>query len=209
MLYNLYGGIMIKIEKYKNLIDKDGIKITTEEGAFSISFEGKSGLYWRYTPPKEKTSFNKNMHEFYITKENYFLYNLIDKLFIAIKEEMPYLNCSYDVINRYMKYRPFGDEPVFIFDKIEWHSDDSSYDKANVLSIFKYDEDTYKIEFMKNKGNNSSNFDVRFRTNGSRYWPFNLVFFNMYNDLLEYNRDYHQVHYEEYLYNEKVFKKTK
>ena len=65
MLYNLYGGIMIMIEKYKNLIDKDGIKITTEEGSFSISFEGKSGLYWRYTPPKEKTSFNKNIHEFY------------------------------------------------------------------------------------------------------------------------------------------------
>ena len=149
------------------------------------------------------------MHEFYITKENYFLYNLIDVVFMAIKEEMPYLNCSYDVINRYMKFRPFGGETLFIFDKIEWHSDDSSYDKANVLSIFKYDEDTYKIEFMKNKGNNSSNFDVRFRTNGSRYWPFNLVFFNMYNDLLEYNRDYHQVHYEEYLYNEKVFKKTK
>ena len=53
MLYNLYGGIMIMIEKYKNLIDKDSIKITTEEGSFTISFEGKSGLYWRYTPPKE------------------------------------------------------------------------------------------------------------------------------------------------------------
>ena len=62
---------------------------------------------------------------------------------------------------------------------------------------------------MKNKENNSSNFDIRFRTNGSRYWPFNIVFFNMYNDLLEYNSDYHQVHYEEYLYNEKVLKKTK
>ena len=49
-------------------------------------------------------------------------------------------------------------------------------------------------------------YSVRISNSGSRYGYFNIPFMNMYTKLCEYNPDYHQIHMEEYLYNEKVKK---
>ena len=48
---------------------------------------------------------------------------------------------------------------------------------------------------------------IRFRNSGSTYTPFNNVFMRMYNQFLEYEPDFHQIHIEEILYKEKVKKK--
>lgn len=200
------GDFMIRIEKYKNLINNDAIEITTDEGSFIISFEGNLDLYWIYRP-KGKLFLDEDKHAFYITKENYFLYSLFERLYISIKGEKPYLNCPYEIENRYKQYHSFGNEELLINDKIEWHSDDYPYEEASVVSISKDDEDTFKIEFKKNKGDYFPTFCVRFRNSGSRYMPFNATFMSMYNSLINHNYDYHQIHYEEVLYKEKILKK--
>ena len=48
---------------------------------------------------------------------------------------------------------------------------------------------------------------IRFRNSGSTYTPFNNVFMGMFNQLQEYEPDYHQIHIEEVLYRQKVKKK--
>ena len=196
---------MIKIEKYKNLVNNDAIKIITDEGSFTISFEGNLDLYWIYRP-NGNVFLKEDKHDFYITKENYFLYSLFERLYVAVKEGKPYLNCPYDVDNRYKKY-PFGNEPLFIDNKIEWHSDDYPYDEASVVIIYKYDENTFKIEFTKSKGDYFPTFAVRFRNSGSSYQPFNSTFMSMYNSLINRDYDCHQIDYEEVLYEQKVLEK--
>ena len=194
------------IDKYKNLVDNDAIKITTNDGSFTISFEGNLDLYWIYRP-KARLFLEEDSHEFYITKENYFLYNLFERLYVSVKEGKPYLNCPYEIDNRYKEYRPFGSNELFIDNKIEWHSDDYPYDEASVVSISKYDEDSFKIEFKKSKGSYFPTFAVRVRNSGSRYQPFNSTFMSMYNSLINRDYDCHQIHYEEVLYEQKVLRK--
>ena len=199
---------MIKIEKYKNLDNNDAIKIKTDKGSFTISFEDNLDLYWDCNWRENNISFDEvDMHDFYITKENYFLYSLFERLYVAVKEEMPYFNCYYEDDNRCKKYHSFVNTPLFIGDKIEWHSDDYPYEKASVVSISKCYEDTFKIEFKKNNGDYFPTFAVRFRNSRSRYKPFNATFMNMYNSLINRDYDCHQIHYEEVLYEQKVLRK--
>lgn len=199
---------MVRIEKYKNLVGNDAIKIITDEGSFSISFEGNLDLYWIYRP-NARLFLEEDKHDFYITKENYFLYSLFERLYASVKEGKPYLNCPYDIDNRHKEYRTFGSNELFINDKIEWHSDDYPYDEASIVSVSKYDEDTFKIEFAKSKGGYFPTFAVRFRNSGSSYQPFNSTFMSMYNSLINCDYDYHQIDYEEVLYEQKVLEKKR
>ena len=51
-------------------------------------------------------------------------------------------------------------------------------------------------------------FSVRISNSGSRHNPYNILFMDMYNKLKEYEPNSHQIHLEEYLYNQKTLKKT-
>lgn len=94
---------------------------------------------------------------------------------------------------------------------IDWHSDDFIYENASRV-IIKPVEDEYEIIFVKSKKEYDDGmfmtFSVRFRNSGSRYEPYNILFMDMYNKLKEYNPNNHQIHLEEYLYNQKTLKKT-
>lgn len=172
--------------------------IKNDEGTIRISFENNLDLYWTYI--YEGNILNTPASQsFKITKENFFFYNLIDELYNNIINDNPF----GEKIKKH-EYDKFNMNKLFKNDIINWHSDDCVYEKASILEIKKQNED-YIITFHKSKEGFMS-YSVRISNSGSRYGYFNIPFMNMYNKLCEYDPNYHQIHMEEYLYNEKVKK---
>ena len=195
---------MQEIERYKNGWGYDTFVIKTDTGSFEILFAPNFDLYWRYLS-KKNIKVDKEVQELIITKENYFLYELFYKLYESIKNNKVYYSNEVD---DYCEIKDKENE-LFKNNMIEWYSDELPIDIASKLTIKKEDE-TFKILFEKSKKSCDGIFityTIRFRNSGSRYNPFNFSFMQMYNELKEYNPDYHQIHTEEYLYKEKLLKK--
>ncbi len=108
-----------------------------------------------------------------------------------------------------------------LFDKndkaITWYSDETAHEVANILKI-KKEEESIRIDFYTQSYrygydedfHSKNHIQVRFRNSGSLYAPFNIIFMRMYNSLEEVDEvnDYgHQIHIEEYLYNQKKMKR--
>lgn len=200
---------MINLERTKNGHNYNVYTITTNEGKFSISFEGNLDLYWSY----HSKDYDTKEKIFNITKENMFIYNLFEKLYKAIKTNKPYSNSMYnwDLKNKSEKLSPYLDKEhrLFIDNKIVWHSDTSTYEESPILTIEKTNN-SFKITFTKGKDKDRFHTlytDINFCNNGSRYIPFQASFMNMYQELDTYNYDYHQIHIDEYLEEQKSLKK--
>lgn len=182
---------MIKLEKTKNMNKYDAFYITTKEGTFIITFEGNLDLYWIYIP-NENILNSPNQKQFNITKENYFVYQLFDNLYNDIKNNQ----------EPYEKYNP---QRLFNNNIIDWYSDDAPYELASRI-IIKKEKDSYNLTFIKSKEHDFwITYSVRFCNSGSRYIPHHQSFMKMYNRLIEHNinNNYHQIHMEEYLYEQK------
>lgn len=193
---------MQEIEHYKNAWGYDTFEIKTDTGSFDILFAPNGDLYWNYLSKKNILE-DKKIQEITITKENYYLYELFYKLYESIKNNKVFYDkeTCYDLKDRENK--------LFKNDVIEWYSDELPIDITSKLTIKKEDE-TFKVMFEKSKKSQDGIFitySIRFRNSGSRYDPFNITFMQMYNELREYNQDYHQVHIEEYFYSQKKLKK--
>lgn len=205
---------MLEIEKSKNSFCYDVFTIDTDSGKFQISFENNLDLYWGFIPNKSMLECSDS-YSFYITKENYFLYDTFLELYNAIKNKEPYNNYPYEIEdefrNKRVKYGSnFYIDSLYKDGKIEWHSDDFPYDEGSILSIEKNGDDKFIITFNKSNNNHFlKTFYVRIRNSGSFYHPFNISFMNMYNKLKQYDSSYHQVHIEEYLYEKKVLKRKR
>ena len=199
---------MIDITKIKNWNNQDTFYIKTEEGEFEISYQENLDLYWRYLYQGRILNF-PDTHEFFITKENYFIYQLFDNLYNSIKEGNPFKGSLIE--NAQINKRSLAD-PLFQNGVIDWHSDEAPYDDASRLLISKT-LDTYKVTFVRSKEDMNQGlfitFSVRFSNSGSRYDPFNVAFMTMYNKLSEYEPQYHQIHLEEIQYQQKKLKKVK
>lgn len=197
---------MIEIIKTKNYHNYYEFYIKTKEGTFVVTFQPNLDLYWNYIPNSSIQS-SEVTHDFYITKENYFLYSLISELYESIENKTPYKNLQINPIEE--KYHDINKYQLFKNDVIEWHSDDEPYEEGSILYIEKLPE-TYKITFSKSKETTGifMTYAVRFRNSGSYYHPYNIPFMIMYNKLKEYDNNYHQIHIEEYLY-QKTLKKIK
>lgn len=169
---------MIQIEK--NETEKGYFfKIITDDGMFTISFEGVLDLFWNYP---SKDIFNETKKTFTITNDEQ-LYRIIENLYNNIKNNE--------------KYEIYNSEKLFVNDKVEWHSDDYTYEESAVLEIEKK-EDYYNITFYKGRTDmRSDTFAIRFCNSGSRYNPFNQFFMEMYRELKNYE-DYHQITIDEY-----------
>ena len=100
---------------------------------------------------------------------------------------------------------------------ITWYSDETANEVANILKI-KEQDNSFKVEFFIQEDQKDYDRDfhtnkyipIRFRNSGSSYDPFNLVFMRMYNKLCcveDINDNNHQMHMEEYLYNQEKKKK--
>lgn len=204
---------MIEISKEKDINGYDRFKIITNDGSFDIIFGGNLDLYWSYWPKKNISDWHLSK-SFTITKENYFLYQKVDELYIRIKERRPYQKVEKDDYETFLEELDLSNlneskgtdyvyEKLFQDDIIKWYSDDAPLEEASRIEIKKL-EQTYTITFYQGKEEyDFPTYTVRFRNSGSRYHPYNFTFMNMYNSLSEYDPNYHQIHIEEYLYNKK------
>lgn len=78
---------MLDVRKNKNSFGYDVFYIKTTEGEFEISFQNNLDLYFRYVY-RGNILEQSGMHEFTITKENYIIYQMFDKLFNDIKNNI-------------------------------------------------------------------------------------------------------------------------
>ena len=204
---------MLEIEKDKNNYGYDVFSIVTTGGTFQISFENNLDLYWRYLY-EGSIDECKDIKAFKITKENYYLYLLLDELYTSITEEMPYYNYPYEIDDRYRRYLVYDNTKLYSPNEVRWYSDDFAYrDMASNFAIRKK-EDYFVILFTKSRteifnGHFFPTYSVRIRTTGSRYEPYHIPFMSMYQKLKEYNTLYHQIHIEEYLFEEENKKRVK
>ncbi|MDD3341697.1 MAG: hypothetical protein PHN72_05885 [Bacilli bacterium] len=175
------------------------------ENAFVISFGGNGDLYW-YQRCSNKSNDSKELSckSFIIDKENYFLFSLVETLYNDVKDCKVF---EMDEANDQLKrHQEDNKERLFKEGTIEWHCDDSNYDEASVLKIEKKEE-AFLITMEKSKVENT--YAVRIRNRRSRYNPFNILFMKMYEQLIQYDNDYQQIHMEEYLYQKKLEKKLR
>lgn len=207
---------MVEIDKYK--FDRYyAFDIITDEGCFSIVFGGNLDLYWNYKHRGNILNIGDNK-DFYITKENYFLYSLFDELYNDIKDYNIFTIDMFDNRedwigrkNDFLERDKNNSRRLFKDNRIEWHSDDYDYDDGSYFVIDKLDN-CYKLTFYKSKCDDhiyNITYSVRLRNSGSRYGYFNVIFMRMYNKLCRYEPDFHQIHMEEYMYHKNLVKRKK
>lgn len=196
-----------------------GVNIFLQDGNkhLSITFGGTGDLYWSI----HSNDVNKD-NDFTITKENYNVYVLFEQLFNDIEN----INILYEEVTEekkkkyklynYANYNELYNENE---NTITWYSDETAHDVANILKI-KKENDSFRVQFYIQPPIEGYDEDfhslhyipIRFRNSGSSYAPFNRVFMKMYDEMKEINdvNDIgHQIHIEEYLYNNKVKKLIK
>lgn len=217
----------MKIITKKNEMHKKNIYLEEENKTLSIIFEGNGDLYWNIRNKSYNQKGTYSYDYFDITKENYSLYLLFEQLLSDIKninifDEKENTNVSSAESNKekknYIKLIQCTSNYAELFDvtsnTITWYSDENDYEVTNILKITKQD-DIFKIDFFsksyidgyKKKCNTSGTMGIRISNSGSRYAPFNIVFMRMFTKLQDIDdiNDYgHQIHIEEYLYNQKV-----
>lgn len=202
---------MLEIMKQKTEFG-DSFEIVTEDGIFDICFLGNFDLYWIYCYNGDILKM-ADCKSFLITKENMFLFQLFDALYQDIKNYNIYkeneFNTKEDIerLNKaFIKYDSYQHDLLFRDNKIEWHCDDCIYEKASVFVIEKLAE-AYQLTFKKGINDGVLSYGVRIRNSRSRYYPFNVPFMKMYQQLCLYDPMYHQIHMEEYLYQKRLVKR--
>ena len=173
------------------------------------------------------TSFDRNKEtDFFITKENMIIYNLFDALYKSFKNGDVFQVSDYDLSqcsdineNRSLYTQIFEAnqnlknselyKKVFNSGKIIWISDDSiSFDYKNADSMTISNEgEYYKLRFTYYEDLYPHLRSIRIRNARSRYKPFNALMMDFFNNLQNYNPEYHQIHIEEYLYKQEKQKK--
>ena len=112
-------------------------------------------------------------------------------------EDLEYIKEEKKEMNEYTKLTSHYDE-LFHDGVITWKSDDNDgyINNAGTVSINKK-EDKFVLSFTDRVTS------VRFRNSRSYYDPYNILFMDMFNDLMKYDKNDKQIHIEEYLYTEK------
>lgn len=187
-----------------NLIDGDKKII--------IFFGGTGDLYWVLRNSNCDKDLEYTFDDFVITKENYQLYYLFEKLFDDIKninifnrdiDEFPfyvetdedkieYLKSLEEEKESYRKYNMSHYKDLYDGENntITWVSDETAYEVGNILRIKKIDEEFILefatqpyIEGYEREGSYIGSIGIRFRNSGSRYDPFNIIFMRMFQEL--------------------------
>ena len=209
----------MKVIKHEN---EFGLIISFKEldKQFDVSFSGNGDLYW--TIRSENVNDDNN---FIITKENYEVYRLFEELFddienIKIDDDEEYITFylkTEEEKQEYIKKQKDEIEYEKENNTITWYSDETSHEVANILKI-KKEKESFVLEFYiqpyiegyDRDFNSLYHIPIRFRNSGSSYDPFNIVFMRMYEKMKQVDNvnDYgHQIHIEEYLYNQNNIKK--
>ena len=149
----------------------------------------------------------KSNNCFNITKEKTYIYNLFEKLYSDIENINLFDNITEDEKDDYRLFDKANYNKLYnpYTNTITWVSDETAFEVANYFKIIKEDE-KFKLEFFTKPPIKGYDIDcytkyiipVRLRNSGSRYYPFNQIFMNLYIELQKYNPDYHQITIEEY-----------
>lgn len=149
-----------------------GLNIYLKEDGKCIAFTFRENgdLYWSIRSKRDCRSEEGNYDYFIITKENYAIYSLFEKLFFDIEninifdeERIAFYFESEEEKQEYVRrkkkeneenkirYRLFNRSnynELFNGDKktITWYSDETAHEVANILKI-KKEEDIFRIEF--------------------------------------------------------------
>ena len=193
---------MVEVVKKRDLDNTYIIFIKADEGDFVFNYCGNLDLYFSYFGEDYR---KKDEHSFIIDKNNYFLYRCFADLYDAVESERPFKGHSDDNTYNYVyeqKYLPFR---LLKKDGIKWHSDDGRYEEAAILHIERLDE-AYKITIKEGKISDiaARTASVRFRGNGSRYYPYNNTFMDLYNKICNHNFEYEQITLDEYMERVKI-----
>lgn len=151
---------MVEINKKVDANGYDKFKITTDDGSFDIIFGGNLDLYWSYWP-KETINNWPLSKTFTITKENYFLYQKMDELYMGIKEKRSYQKTDNDEYLSFLEEinlanvnnlekEDYAYEQLFQDGIIKWYSDDAPLEEASRIEIERLEE-TYTITFFQGK----------------------------------------------------------
>lgn len=204
---------------------------------FDVSFGGNGDLYWticsknvnddnNFIITKENYEVYRLFEELFDDIENIKIFDDEEYITFYLKteeEKQEYIKNQKDEIEyEKNKYRLFNlSNYNELFDKennvITWYSDETSHEVANILKIKKENE-SFELEFYiqpyiegyDRDFNSLYHIPIRFRNSGSSYDPFNIVFMRMYEKMKQVDcvNDYgHQIHIEEYLYNQNKIKK--
>ena len=217
----------MEVQKMKRKNKLSEIVLLNGDKKLIISFDNNLDLKWTLT----KTTKEKLILEsFEITKENYAIYTLFEQLYNNVKNasifdintEIALFNSGLSTFNSLSEIYDYyikdvekrKNSPVYqeLFDgnTITWYSDEIYSDSNDALKIT-FDGDKFILEFAKRKQNEllSSPYSIpiKFKNNGSKYFPFNILFIQMSEELQNYNTKFHQIHIEEYLYEQKILKK--
>lgn len=208
------------VRKQKNYMNTYDIVLEKDNKKIIMTFQGNLDLYIGIVSEKEDDK------PFEITQENYVIYSMFEKLYNDIKncqvyQVYPRINSENeseeewqlesldeeesrikDMNEDLAKYRKYDEMSVFKNDKVEWHCDDYPYDKAAILTIEKKD-DKFLVN-VEDKDKNHFFNGVRIRNSGSRHQPYNMVFMRMFNELQEYDPNFHQIHLNEIEYQKKL-----
>lgn len=204
---------------------------------FDVSFSGNGDLYWticsenvnddnNFIITKENYEVYRLFEELFDDIENIKIFDDEEYITFYLKteeEKQEYIKNQKDEIEyEKNKYRLFNlSNYNELFDKenntITWYSDETNHEVANILKIRKENE-SFELEFYiqpyiegyDRDFNSLYHIPIRFRNSGGSYDPFNIVFMKMYEkmkqvyDISDYG---HQIHIEEYLYNQNKIKK--
>ena len=203
----------VKIKRVSNSFNTYDYCLFDGNNAIDIIYGGNLDLYMSLRT-KELIPYGEETNiEFNISKDNYQLYSLFDRLYNDVIEGEIFTDkdtdYKYNFKDKYFYKLLVNDDKT-----ITWRSDDEPYDTADSVTI-KKDEDSYKLIFTRVSSieedyfKNGYSISVRFRNSGSRYEPFNVNFMRMYQGIQSIDPDYHQVEVEEVLYHQKVLSMNK
>lgn len=200
----------MEIKKEKNSMNTYDFYFKDNNKTLIIMFARNLDLYMMLSDDL-KIPYGESANKYFdITKENYEVFKLFEKLYNDI-----ITGNLFDEKLKYDKDYTKSYEYSILVDSdknINWISDDDYIDLADSVKIIKIDNDTYRLIFYRNSKSELVGLkhpyyiSVRFRNSGSRYNLFNCPFMRMYNKLQEIDTDYHQIHMEEIKYLKKIKK---
>lgn len=198
---------MVSIEKVDKKLASGryhtDININANGQKFTISWAGVGDIFWY--PEFAGSILDYEQIDIIINSTDGYLYELIFQLYDDIINYR-FVTLDEEQALRIKDTESKNPERLIKNEVIEWHSDDNPYNESSILKLVKQD-DKFIISFIRsNPENDFKSLAVRIRMDGTRYDSFNIIFYKMYQQLLEYaeyEKEYHQITIDEYMISKK------
>lgn len=190
----------LKVSKWNdsNRDEVKGVLLSRGDQCLDISFQGNLDLYFSLKDYEKDNTF-------VIGKDNHEVYSAFDNLYNSVMQG--------NIVG--FNYKKRAKETGLVEGKkIIWRSDDYELDVAPYLEIEKL-ENAYllkldrptperQLDCLEEFGLANPTLTVRLRNSGSLYTPFNVLFMELFNNLIEINTEAHQIDIDEYLIDKQL-----